>query len=79
MPTCEPFSSLALVVVLVRLRRISAAKLKVAGDTPATTEATMLYMVIEHFKNAPAIYRRLREKGRMMPDGLNYISSWNRY
>ena len=36
----------------------------------------MLYMVIEHFKNAPAIYRRLREKGRMMPDGLNYISSW---
>jgi len=36
----------------------------------------MLYMVIEQFKDAPAIYRRLREKGRMMPDGLNYISSW---
>ncbi len=36
----------------------------------------MLYMVSEQFKDAPAIYRRLREKGRMMPDGLTYISSW---
>jgi len=36
----------------------------------------MLYMVIERFKNAPEIYRRLRDKGRMMPEGLNYISSW---
>ena len=33
-------------------------------------------MVIEQFKDAPAIYRRFREKGRMMPDGLSYISSW---
>jgi Protein of unknown function (DUF3303) len=33
-------------------------------------------MVIEHFKDAPAIYQRLREKGRMMPEGLEYISSW---
>ena len=36
----------------------------------------MLYMVIERFKQAPAIYQRLREKGRMMPQGLEYISSW---
>ena len=36
----------------------------------------MLYMVVEHFKDAPAIYKRFREKGRMMPDGLRYISSW---
>jgi Domain of unknown function (DUF3303) len=36
----------------------------------------MLYMVIEQFKDAPAIYRRLRERGRMMPDGLEYVSSW---
>ena len=33
-------------------------------------------MVVEHFKDAPAIYRRLREKGRMMPEGLEYVSSW---
>lgn len=36
----------------------------------------MLYMVVERFKDAPAIYRRLREKGRLMPEGLEYISSW---
>ena len=35
-------------------------------------------MVIERFKEgaAPEIYRRFREKGRMMPEGLDYISSW---
>jgi hypothetical protein len=38
----------------------------------------MLYMVIEHFRAgaAPEVYRRLRERGRMMPDGLKYIASW---
>ena len=38
----------------------------------------MLYMVVEHFKQGAAqeIYRRFREKGRMMPDGLEYVSSW---
>ena len=36
----------------------------------------MLYMIIERFKDPPAIYRRLREKGRMMPEGLEYVSSW---
>ena len=36
----------------------------------------MLYMVVERFKDASAIYRRLREKGRMMPEGLEYVSSW---
>jgi Domain of unknown function (DUF3303) len=36
----------------------------------------MLYMVIERFKDAPAIYRRLADRGRMMPEGLEYVSSW---
>jgi hypothetical protein len=38
----------------------------------------MLFMVIEKFKNrnAAAVYRGLREKGRMTPDGLQYIDSW---
>ena len=37
-----------------------------------------LYMVIEHFRNGDAapVYRRLRERGRMAPEGLAYISSW---
>jgi len=57
---------------------VSAAELKIAGDTLATTEETMLYMVIERFKEGatPEIYRRFREKGRMMPEGLEYVSSW---
>ena len=33
-------------------------------------------MVIEHFKDETQIYQRFREKGRMMPAGLNYVSSW---
>ncbi|HEY6943920.1 MAG TPA: DUF3303 family protein [Candidatus Acidoferrum sp.] len=38
----------------------------------------MLYMVIERFKNRDAapVYRRFREKGRMMPEGLHYVESW---
>jgi hypothetical protein len=37
-----------------------------------------LYMVVEHFKNNDAlpVYRRFRERGRMAPDGLTYVSSW---
>jgi Protein of unknown function (DUF3303) len=38
----------------------------------------MLFMVIEHFKNrdALAVYRRVQEQGRMLPDGLKYFDSW---
>jgi hypothetical protein len=38
----------------------------------------MLFMVIERFKNrdAKAIYERLKQQGRMMPDGLTYVGSW---
>jgi len=37
----------------------------------------MLYMIIEDFGgNAVPIYRRFRDLGRMMPDGLTYVSSW---
>jgi hypothetical protein len=34
------------------------------------------YMVVERFKDARAIYHRLAERGRMMPAGLTYVSSW---
>src|ERR1700687_1236895 len=38
----------------------------------------VLYMVIEHFKNDDPVpvYRRFRDRGRLAPDGLQYISSW---
>ena len=38
----------------------------------------MLYMVIETFRDGDAtpVYRRFRDKGRMLPEGLTYIDSW---
>jgi hypothetical protein len=38
----------------------------------------MLFMVVERFRDhdGAAVYRRFREKGRMMPDGLKYVDSW---
>jgi hypothetical protein len=39
---------------------------------------TTLYMLVEHFKNkdAVSVYRRFRDRGRMVPEGLIYVSSW---
>ena len=38
----------------------------------------MLFMVIETFRNqdGKSVYRQLRDKGRMMPDGLAFVGSW---
>jgi hypothetical protein len=38
----------------------------------------MLYMIIEHFKNGDPVpvYRRFRDRGRLAPDELQYVSSW---
>ena len=38
----------------------------------------MLYMVIENFREqyAKAVYRRFLERGRMMPEGLTFVSSY---
>jgi hypothetical protein len=38
----------------------------------------MLFMVIENFHNqdAKSVYRRFRDQGRMMPDGLEFVASW---
>ena len=38
----------------------------------------MLFMVIETFRpgSAPEVYRRVRDQGRMAPEGLTYVSSW---
>jgi Protein of unknown function (DUF3303) len=37
-------------------------------------------MVVEHFAPGAAseIYRRVREDGRSLPDGLRYVDSWVR-
>ena len=38
----------------------------------------MLFMVIETFRNqdAKAVYRKFRDEGRMMPEGLAFVSSF---
>lgn len=38
----------------------------------------MQFMVIETFRNqdGKAVYRRFRDKGRMVPDGVTFVSSW---
>lgn len=37
-----------------------------------------MYMVIENFRNGDAVpvYRRFRDRGRLAPVGLSYVSSW---
>jgi hypothetical protein len=41
----------------------------------------MLFMVVEAFRTPGAreVYRRAREKGRMLPSGVRYVSSWVDY
>lgn len=35
-------------------------------------------MIIEHFKNQDPVpvYRRFQDRGRLAPEGLQYVSSW---
>ena len=38
----------------------------------------MLFMVIERFKDGKkeAVYNRYQTQGRLLPEGLEYVSSW---
>jgi hypothetical protein len=36
----------------------------------------MLFMIIERFKDAAAVYRRYHQLGRIFPDGVTYLDSW---
>jgi Protein of unknown function (DUF3303) len=40
--------------------------------------AKRLYLIIETFRNGDPgpVYRRFKERGRMAPAGLDYVSSW---
>jgi hypothetical protein len=41
-------------------------------------EGAMLFMIVERFKDQDMlpVYKKFRESGRMLPDGLKYIDSW---
>jgi uncharacterized protein DUF3303 len=36
------------------------------------------YLVVEHFRNGDPVpvYRRFRDRGRLAPEGLSYVTSW---
>jgi hypothetical protein len=38
----------------------------------------MKYMVVERFRNRDPlpVYRRFRDRGRLAPEGVQYLSSW---
>lgn len=38
----------------------------------------MLFMIIERFKHhdPKPVYKRVLDRGRLMPEGVKYISSW---
>jgi len=48
------------------------------SDSAAIPPQKRLYMIVEHLKNhdSAPVYRRFRERGRMLPEGLVYVSSW---
>lgn len=41
-------------------------------------EEALLYMVVEFFRNQDPVpvYRRFRDRGRLAPEGVRYVSSW---
>ncbi len=49
-----------------------------AAKTSTRSTFDMQFMVIETFRNqnAKAVYTRLKEKGRSLPAGLTFVSSW---
>jgi hypothetical protein len=38
----------------------------------------MTFMIVESFRagDPVPVYRRFREQGRLLPDGLRYVASW---
>lgn len=36
----------------------------------------MLNFILPTEQNREAVYKRFHEKGRMMPEGVNYVNSW---
>lgn len=38
----------------------------------------MVFMIVERFRNGDPlpVYRRFRERGRLAPEGLTYVTSW---
>jgi len=46
------------------------------GPSMATEVQTRRYMVVEHIKDAEAVYQRLWDRGRLLPNDLVLVSAW---
>src|SRR6185437_961411 len=59
-------------------RRAAPASQGVSEAALRGRTTTMLFMVIERFQDNDMVpvYRRLRESGRSLPEGLEYVASW---
>jgi hypothetical protein len=65
------------ITVRIRLSTIPERRRNVIlAQMSDLANAKKQYMVIEHFRDAAAVYRRFRDRGRLAPDGLVYLSSW---
>jgi hypothetical protein len=63
------------------LKQPSQSRCRSAGFSPRrANERDVLFMVVEHFRSGAAaeIYRRVRERGRSLPEGVRYVDSWVR-
>jgi len=60
------------------LRRFAPRNDGVAAAGAILNEASMLFMVIERFKDRDPVpvYRRVRDSGIKFPNGLTYVGSW---
>jgi hypothetical protein len=58
------------------LRPLAFSTFGIVGTQKQETD--MLFMVIERFRDNDMVpvYQRLRERGRMLPEGLEYVDSW---
>jgi|SRR5271170_8065943 len=59
-------------------RTVSTDAAVVDGMPMCMGGSMSVYMVIENFRNRDAVpvYRRFRDRGRLAPAGLSYVSSW---
>jgi PAS domain S-box-containing protein len=73
----------------LRALELAGGELELASHTYPTTDRSEegesfmpkrlqknRYMVVEHFKDAAAVYQRLWERGRILPGGLDLVSAW---
>jgi hypothetical protein len=65
-------------MLLLKLAAGDCRSMQRENSRPTFGRPQMLFMVIERFERNDMlpVYERLKEKGRGLPQGLKYVSSW---